>query len=427
MDRGDLQRLSKDELIDLVLRLQRPEKTSRTSSKPPASDRKERREKAKPGGAKPGHEGKARAMSDRFDRVFEHRPGECPCCRASLSGDLPAETASAHDTVELPEIHPIVERHLRLSVVCPSCGTRVVAPLPEAAKGTPFGPRLHAVATYLKTFQALSYERLQRTFGDLFGLSISQGGLMNMLRRSQGAFAPGRDAAIAALRRARVVASDETGVRIEGSNAYQWVFRSAGAVVHRAAPTRGAVVVHETMDGHRPQVWCSDRYSAQQGHGEEHQTCLAHLARDVAYAEEASEDILPSRLRLWLKRAFALADGIETFAASTIAAKRRTLERSLADILVAPTGCDLAGDLQMKFHRARDQLLVFAAYPGLVEPTNNACERALRPAVIQRKVTNGYRAMWAAEGEADVRTVVDTARLRPGPNTFQTILKTVSV
>ena len=36
-------------------------------------------------------------------------------------------------------------------------------------------------------------------------------------------------------------------------------------------------------------------------------------------------------------------------------------------------------------------------------------ERDLRPAVIQRKVTNGYRAMWAAQGEADVRTVLDTA------------------
>ena len=427
MDRSDLQRLSKDELIDLVLRLQRPEKTSRTSSKPPASDRKERRDKARPGGAKPGHEGKARAMSETFARLVDHRPGHCPCCLANLSDDLAAETVSEHETVELPEVHPVVERHRRLSVRCPSCGMLVIAPVPDAAKGTPFGPRLHAVATYLKTFQAFSYERLQRTFADLFGLTISQGGLMNMLRRSQAAFASERDAAIAALRQAKVVASDETGVRIEGSNAYQWVFRSADAVVHRAAPTRGAVVVRETMDGHRPDVWCSDRYSAQQGHGEEHQTCLAHLARDVAYAEEASEDILPSRLRLWLKRAFALADEIETFAASTIAAKRRTLERSLADILVAPTGCDLAGDLQMKFHRARDQLLVFAAYPGLVEPTNNACERALRPAVIQRKVTNGYRAMWAAEGEADVRTVVDTARLRPGPNTFQTILKTVSV
>ncbi len=66
------------------------------------------------------------------------------------------------------------------------------------------------------------------------------------------------------------------------------------------------------------------------------------------------------------------------------------------------------------------------AFPGAVAVTNNACERDLRPAVVQRKVTNGYRAMWAAEGEAAIRTVVDTARLGPGASAFNTILKTVS-
>lgn len=45
---------------------------------------------------------------------------------------------------------------------------------------------------------------------------------MNMLRRAGTRFASGRDAALAALRRAEVVASDETGVRIEGSNSYHW-------------------------------------------------------------------------------------------------------------------------------------------------------------------------------------------------------------
>ena len=55
----------------------------------------------------------------------------------------------------------------------------------------------------------------------------------------------------------------------------------------------------------------------------------------------------------------------------------------------------------------------------MVDATNHACERALRPAVIQRKVTNGYRAMRAAQGEADIRTVVDTQRLRPGTNPFK--------
>src|SRR4051794_25044759 len=72
MGRADLERLSKDELIELVLRLQRPEETSRTSSKPPSTDRKERREQARPGGAKPGHEGHSRTLA----------PHPCPGSRS---------------------------------------------------------------------------------------------------------------------------------------------------------------------------------------------------------------------------------------------------------------------------------------------------------------------------------------------------------
>src|SRR4051794_41142366 len=255
MSRSDLERLSREELIELVLRLQRPEKTSRTSSKPPATDRKEQRDQAKPGGAKPGHEGHSRVVSDDPDEVVEHRPDRCTCCGGSLSRDLPAEVVSTSERIELAEIAPVVTQHRRLTVCCPSCGTHVVAPVPQEARGTPFGPRLHAVATYLKTFQALSYERLQAALSDLFGLTLSQGGLMNLLRRAQAHFRPGRQAAVSALRKAAVVASDETGVRIEGSNAYHWVFHSADAVVHTASPTRGAVVVRAMMDGHRPAVW----------------------------------------------------------------------------------------------------------------------------------------------------------------------------
>lgn len=424
MGRSDLERLSKEELIELVLRLQRPEKTSRTSSRPPSTDRKERRDQSKPGGAKPGHEGHSRVMSSDPDQVVAHRPGRCPCCGGLLHEGLAAEVVSAFERIDLPEVAPVVTQHRRLAVCCPSCGTRVVAPAPEEANGTPFGPRLHAVATYLKTFQALSYERLQAALSDLFGLNLSQGGLMNLLRRAQDRFRSGRETALSALRRADIVASDETGVRIEGCNSYHWVFRSDDAVVHRASRTRGACVVRETMDGHRPAVWISDRYTAQQGHAAAHQTCLAHLARDVAYAVETSDDPVPWRLHLWLNAVFALAERVTDFAASTLAAKRRSLARQLGDILATPSRCDLTRDLQAKIARARDQLLVFLDHPGKVEATNNGCERLLRPAVVQRKVTNGYRAMWAAEGEADIRTVVDTARLK-GASTFGTILKTV--
>src|SRR5215211_2489696 len=425
MGRSDLERLSKEELIELVLRLQRPEKTSRTSSKPPSTDRKEQRERSKPGGAKPGHEGHSRVMSAAPNDVHDHRPDQCSCCGAALPADLPGETVSVHERIDVPEVRPIVTHHRRLAVGCPTCGTRAVAPPPEAARGTPFGPRLHAVATYLKTFQALSYERLQGALSDLFGLTISQGGLMNVLRRAQGRFQAGREDAVTALRRAGVVACDATSVRIAGTNAYHWVFGCKEAVVHHAAASRAASVVRDMMGGHHPKVWLSDRYSAQQGHAAAQQTCLAHLAREVAYAREASEDPVPLRLELWLRSAFDLAGAITSFAASTLAAKRRSLERRLAEILEAPTRCDLARDIQSKFRRAHDQLLTFVAFPGAVAVTNNACERALRPAVVQRKVTNGYRAMWAAEGEAAVRTVVDTVQLSPGASAFSTILKTV--
>ena len=297
--------------------------------------------------------------------------------------------------------------------------------MPAAARGTPFGPRVHALAIYLKTRHALSYERLQRLFLDLFGLAVSQGALMNMFSRTLTAFEEKRSQALCVLRAAEFVASDETGMRIEGVNAFHWVFRCDQAVVHEADFTRSAEVVRRTMNGARPKVWTSDRYSAQQRHAETNQTCLAHLARDVAYGVEASEDETPFRLKMWFDRVFSLANAITAIAPSTLKAKRRELERQIDDILQTPTSCAVAAELIAKIARARDQLLTFCAFPGKVDPTNNACERALRPAVIQRKVTNGYRAMWAAEYEAAVRTAVDTAALA-GAGPFQTILQTVA-
>ena len=107
---------------------------------------------------------------------------------------------------------------------------------------------------------------------------------MNMFIRSHPRFKIEAEKAKAVLRAAKVVASDETGVRIEGTNSYHWVFHCEDAVVHQPDYSRAVRVVDEMMDGHAPAVWISDRYSAQQLHGERHQTCLAHLARDTAFA-----------------------------------------------------------------------------------------------------------------------------------------------
>jgi len=80
MNREELERLTKPELIDLLLGLQRPDKTSRTSSKPPSTDRKGNREGSRPGGAKPGHKGHARALAETPDTHEDHRPAHCQHC-----------------------------------------------------------------------------------------------------------------------------------------------------------------------------------------------------------------------------------------------------------------------------------------------------------------------------------------------------------
>ena len=107
MSREDLEWLSKPELVELVLKLQRPAKTSRTSSKPPLTDRKERREQSRPGGAKPGHEGHKRVLSPDPDAVIDDRPTGCPIDGIEVSSWLyEGEHLCLNDGWSMPSLEP---------------------------------------------------------------------------------------------------------------------------------------------------------------------------------------------------------------------------------------------------------------------------------------------------------------------------------
>jgi len=151
----------------------------------------------------------------------------------------------------------------------------------------------------------------------------------------------------------------------------------------------------------------------------------AQVVRDIAYALEVSDDPAPLRLKLWMGEVFALWRGLDSFATSTIARKRRSLEDRIGEILCARSGCDVTSALLRKIANARDQLLIFLDAPDLVQPTNNDCERALRPAVINRKVTNGFRSTWAAHADAAMRTVIGTERLT-GLSPYHAIRNTIA-
>jgi transposase len=90
MNRHELERLSKDELIDLVLRMQLPGRTSATASKPPSNDDKAKLASSKPGGAKPGHKGHVCEAAAAAEITVDDRPEVCPHCAAALGPELAA-------------------------------------------------------------------------------------------------------------------------------------------------------------------------------------------------------------------------------------------------------------------------------------------------------------------------------------------------
>jgi transposase len=96
-----------------------------------------------------------------------------------------------------------------------------VAALPQGLEpGTRFSTGIVARAMYLRFVHAVSYKRLSRLLLDLYRLAISEGALDAAFRRGKPNFDADVAAILARLRRARVICSNETSVRVDGRT--QW-------------------------------------------------------------------------------------------------------------------------------------------------------------------------------------------------------------
>ena len=188
------------------------------------------------------------------------------------------------------------------------------------------------------------------------------------------------------------------------------MFGSATAVFHRIAASRGAAVVTAFLEGAVPEVWVSDRLGSQMGHAKAHQVCLAHLLRDAQFAIDAGDSIFAPGFKGLLKRACAIGRRRDDLTDTTLLARSRDLDRRLARLLALEPDTAAGCKLQRGVAKVRDKLFVFVTRRD-VPATNNASERALRPSVIFRKVTNGFRSAWGAEVYADISSIVATGRL----------------
>src|SRR5712671_4819194 len=398
-------------IAGLEARNGQPPKTPTNSSVPPSKGQKANRPEAsaqKKG--RKGRPGVARALCPDPDVTREIYAEICSCGAVLSPVDQP--DVFAYDLIDLPPIKPVTTRINLHKGNCPCCGKRVAAQPPaDMAPGTPFGPGVVSLVTYLHACQMVSYNRMTEVLDGLFGLKLSEGAIANMLARAAKPFAA-RAAQIAeAVRQSPVIASDETSARVCGKTHWQWTFAAATAVFHTIAPTRGKAVPIEFLAGVKPKVWLSDRLAAQGNHAEAHQYCLAHLIRDAQYAIDAGDSVFAPGFKRFLQKACAIGRRREALADATIKAYARDLARELDRLLALKATQTDGRHLQASmFVDARDKLLVFLTRRD-VEPTNNVSERALRPSVIFRKVTNGFRSGWGAKAYADLCSIVATGRL----------------
>ena len=183
-------------------------------------------------------------------------------------------------------------------------------------------------------------------------------------------------------------------------------------------------MITDFLDGARPEVWVSDRLAAQFSHAEKHQYCLAHLMRDAQYAIECGDNLFAPACKALLKRACAIDRRKDHFAGATLRNLARELDRRLYAVLALPPMTAEGVKLKATMAAAREHPFVFAARRD-VPTTNNVSERALRPSVIFRKVTNGFRSGWGAEVHADICSVIATGLLN-GCTAFDAIRNTLA-
>lgn len=407
--------------------LQSPPKTPDNSSMPPSKGQKPNRsEKAKHEGPRKGslgRKGGGRALTAAPDQMVIARPARCRHCQAAFV-EADHMLDARYDKIDLPKVRPVVTRVERYAGACRCCGTTTLAAVPEGLEpGTPFSLNIVALAMYLRFVHAVSYRRLSRLLLELFDLAISEGALDAAFRRGKPQFDADVAAILARLRRARVIYSDETGVRVRGCGEWNWVFQNADVVIHVVRSSRGAIVVSEVLGGHRPALWVSDLYSAQQGHADGWQVCLAHQLRDCQYAVDAGDTVFAPRMKALLLRAVVLARRHRDLAASTRREYRRRLEHALDVVMaLAPTTRD-GRRLRKRYAKVRDHLFTFLDHPEITAD-NNSSERELRPTATYRKVTGGFRSHWGADLFAAVRSVIGTAKRR-GADAYAAIAATL--
>jgi transposase len=416
-----------ERIAQLERRLSR---SSRNSSQPPSADppgAPPRRGKDSAGrrqGGQPGHEGKGRPLLPAWavDQVVDHWPDRCDCGHAFDPGErVAAGDPVRHQVEELPPITVTVTEHRCQRVRCPGCGRARRGRLPREVAASSFGPRLQAAVATLSVRNRISRRDVVELCEQLFGSRISTGTVEAMLARIAAALEQPCDDLLDRLRSGRAVHMDETGWRTAGERRALWgIFDDRHAYLH-VAPDR-----HEdhakTLLAETKAIVTSDRWWAYTHLPlARRQLCWAHLARDFkAHAEgmAAEKEFGEHGLRLSERIFWAFEIYQHTHDRRQLAATIRALQREFKPIIRRYAGKSprykYCRGMARNLLKAWPALWTFARHPG-VEPTNNHAERALRSAVIYRKLSLGTQSDAGEQRVARLLSAHTTCRLQRRP------------
>jgi transposase len=399
----------------------RVSQNSSNSDRPPSSDPPYGQRIARSGargrpGAEPGHPGHRQALLAPTE-VIAVKPEACGCGQREFPETQPYYT---HQVIELPEIQMCVTHVVLHAANCPRCACIIKADLPVEYR-CGYGPRLTALIGELSGPQRGRRSTVQAFCQSVLGVPISRGAIQRAIDRVSEAIKPHYEAIAQKARSTEVNYIDETAWYQHGVLAWLWVMVNATVALFKVQSSRNKAAF-ETLVERWAGILVSDGYGVYQHWVHGRQTCLAHLirrARGLAERHDPELAYFGRRVMTELQRLVHWATvpptsgEVQTWYARIV---------HLIDQYDARR--DEAGTLARTLDRELGSLWTFVVQEG-VEPTNNRAERALRFAVLWRKLMQGT---YNEKGDRWVERILslrETCRLRSRP-TFPVLVDAVT-
>lgn len=417
--------------------------TSQNSSKPPSQDisqgfkpKKKEQGKKKPG-AQPGHVGHERPLYpiEQCQKVEDHHPDTCIECGESLVGK--DSEPYRVQIVEIPQVVPQVSEHRFHALRCERCGGYTRAWDEAIINGSGYGERVVAHVGVLSGQYRQSHRMVQELLDELFGIRISVGSINQLRQESSQSVAQVVQAAHEYVQAQGTLNLDETsfaqgngdGKNPTGRKGWLWGMVTPLVSYFAVCLGRSQAVCRHLLGEAFNGIISSDRFSAYNGLNlERRQVCWAHLKRDFTRIAERSGvagelgRALLAQQKVLFEVWYRVRDG--TLSRSEFITGVAPIQQQVHTLLEEGAGYDIAKAEKTplaKTVRTCRQLLkvesalwTFVTTEG-IEPTNNAAERALRPAVLWRKNSFGSQSEAGSLFVSRLLTVVTTLRSQNRP------------